>query len=597
MYLKLRDYQIEAIAAAYHHLFELGEKGTIIHLATGLGKTAVAAGFIDKHIDLHQRVLFLVNRDVLADQTASAFLKFFPDWDVGLVRGADDDVCARVVIGSVQTLAHKDRASDRFHALLAHGAFALVIVDECHYAAAQSYLALFRAMPDVPRLGLTATPIRADGLALRQPIVIGDPSSPPAFETICFSRSLLWGIENQWLVPVLPPIVIKAKANGKKLSPVDAINWRTLLFDTWRENAADRPTLAFFPSVSDSRAFAEFCLESGVQAAHIDADSVFDAFGLYKGAAAHQARERLFSRFQKGQVDIICNCEVLTVGVDLPAVECILFAKPTESDVLKVQVLGRGLRPWAATGKRDLLVIDATAMFKIDLKVGLDGAEHVEQSEALDVDPEVDLFVFGSKSFLEATDDNRHLYADSVSKEIGSLFKSAAEAWFYRAGARLVTLPISDGCILTITFPNHAAASSCYALLRRADNPPPLLEGVYRLFSNYALFKVTKSDFNTWTAVALKMDSSIDNLYDEAVMIGSREGAPVFFQKRRHWRGQPPTQPQLKLLKALGCADQPRTCGEASNLIANTFATRAVQTYCTALLDKLRALGYDSVSF
>ena len=166
----LRDYQTALLKDA-DRLFHAGQRAVLAYLPTGGGKTRVGAAAIASWAlgsSSSAQALFVVNRRSLLDQTRTALLELgfapstvaFIGGEGGGARGGGNGaipaVCAQVHIAMVQSL-HK-----RYLAVNNLDSYALAVIDECHAAAAPSYLALLDALPTSGRvLGLTATPFRS----------------------------------------------------------------------------------------------------------------------------------------------------------------------------------------------------------------------------------------------------------------------------------------------------------------------------------------------------------------------------------------------------------------------------------------------------
>lgn len=163
--LTLRPYQRDAIAAV-HAAVQRGLVRLLIALPTGCGKTLIFAELI-RQILLRSggQALVLAHRDELLGQAAAKIRQVYPDAQIGLVKGESDEVHAKTVVASVQTLARSSRL------VRLPNNFAVVVVDEAHHSSAPSYQRILEHVgafrPDGPLvIGVTATPERADGVAL-----------------------------------------------------------------------------------------------------------------------------------------------------------------------------------------------------------------------------------------------------------------------------------------------------------------------------------------------------------------------------------------------------------------------------------------------
>jgi DNA repair protein RadD len=116
------------------------------------------------------------------------------------------------------------------------------------------------------------------------------------------------------------------------------------IVQTWLARAGGRRTAVFCATVSQSVAQAAEFRAHGVKAEHVDGDT------------PNGEREAILARFASGETQVLTNVLVASIGFDLPALDCIVLARPTQSLALYLQMLGRGLRP--APGKTDCLVLD-----------------------------------------------------------------------------------------------------------------------------------------------------------------------------------------------------------------------------------------------
>jgi superfamily II DNA or RNA helicase len=134
--LRLRDYQTEAIQEL-HRRWDAGDTRVPMVLATGLGKTVIFAHLIADWVKVHtaKRVIVLVHTDELVQQAYKKIKDVAPGLHVGIVKAAQNDVTARVIVASVQSLrSAKRRAQIRN--------VGMIIVDECHHATAATYRAI-----------------------------------------------------------------------------------------------------------------------------------------------------------------------------------------------------------------------------------------------------------------------------------------------------------------------------------------------------------------------------------------------------------------------------------------------------------------------
>ena len=271
---------------------------------------------------------------------------------------------AQVQIVSVQTLARR----------LSIPKAALVIVDECHVRS-KAITALMERWPEAVFVGLTATPWAAGMGDEWQDLVIGTTMADliregylSDFRVFAPSRPDLSGVK-----------ITGGDYNSKGLAGVmDEGEMIGDVVETWLRQGEDRPTLCF----GVNRAHAKH-LQAGFEAAGI-------ACGYIDAHTDGVERAYVKRRFEAGEVRVVCNVGCLTTGVDWD-VRCIILARPTRSEMLYVQMIGRGLR--TAEGKDDCLIFDhsdntlrlgmVTDIHHDRLKMGSDQREPQKRAEAL----------------------------------------------------------------------------------------------------------------------------------------------------------------------------------------------------------------------
>lgn len=313
------------------------QRGLVV-MGTGLGKTYLAA--FDAASLGAQRVLFVAHRDEILLQAEHSFLRIHPRASVGRYDGRDKDPGADLLFASVQTLGQHEHLQ-RF----AGDHFDYVVVDEFHHAAATTYRKLLAHFQPKFLLGLTATPERTDQSDI---LSLCDGN-------LVFSRDLHFGIEQGLLCPFTYYGIYDEAVD------YEAIPWRNSRFDPnaleaklatlaraqhalreWRGKAQNR-TLAFCVSIKHAKFMADRFQRDGISAAAVYADSDLD-----RGEALEQLAD--------GTLEIIFSVDLFNEGMDLPQIDTVMMLRPTESKVLFLQQLGRGLR--TGDSKERLVVLD-----------------------------------------------------------------------------------------------------------------------------------------------------------------------------------------------------------------------------------------------
>lgn len=366
----LRDYQIRAIADIRRDLTEVDR--TLAIMATGTGKTATFLSWLDECLAAGElgRALIVAHRRELIQQPIDRMVDHFPALAPlsGVVMADRNDVSARVIVATVQTLA----AKGRMDAILAHGPITHVVIDECHHTTAATYRKVIDQLPAAKVLGVTATPLRADGDGLSR-----------VFERVSVRLPISAAIRAGALVPfdalgVQLPISLaglRETADGWEAEPLgnllSAANVLEIVIDHWRQYAQGRQTIAFTASVAQAAATAQAFEAAGIKAAFVS------------GETPLAERDDILKRYSRGDLQLVANCQVLVEGFDAPATSAVLMICPTKSDLAYVQKLGRGLR--TSENKSDCRVIDFAPLEDRDVIMAgdvLGKPRDVKQAEA-----------------------------------------------------------------------------------------------------------------------------------------------------------------------------------------------------------------------
>ena len=222
--------------------------------------------------------------------------------------------------------------------------FSLVIVDEAHLSITLARQALLERWPAAVRIGLTATPTRKDGRALG--LVYDALIEPATTRSLTDAGYLVPARYWSWPTPDLRGVRLVGK--DYNAADLEALMNRPQLVgdivEHWLKLAGDRRTVVFASGVAHAVALAAAFRRVGVVAEHVDYNT------------PTPVRAATFARFRSGEAQVLTNCFLAAYGFDLPALSCVVLARPTKSLMLFMQMLGRGLRP--APGKADCIVLD-----------------------------------------------------------------------------------------------------------------------------------------------------------------------------------------------------------------------------------------------
>lgn len=527
-----RPYQAEAIKALISGWQGANNRLAVV-LPTGAGKTVVFANLISELLAQlgGRRALVIAHREELIEQAAAKIRAVRPDLRVGVVKAErDEHQDADVIVASIQTLAVERRRQ-------AIENIGVVIVDECHHAAAPSYMTVldhFGAWRGLPVAGFTATMTRTDG------------GLAEVWQEVVFTLDILEMIEDGYLCDVRGKRVIvegldldsvRTRAGdlqdgqlGQALEESDA---GPVVAQAYREHATDRPGVVFTPTVATAQSMAESFTAAGLPAAAVWGDMPRDD------------RAATLARYRAGDVQVLTNCMVLTEGFDAPWTSCAVIARPTKSAGLYCQMAGRALRLF--DGKKDALILDvmgASTRHKLASIVDLTGREVVMQDEEQTLREAV--------REAEATA-RRRLDLSRIQVEEIDLFHGSSVRWL-KTESGVWFIPVTD---------------AAYVFLIR--NPADRTYWLRRFDFNNGMVG-PKND------VPLPLSAAKAWLEQQARAMGSRWLAT----RSAPWRDKPASVKQLNYCRLKGIRVPPgSSAGEVSDL-------QAVHQF-TAILDRLTA--------
>ncbi|WP_396912036.1 DUF3427 domain-containing protein [Mycolicibacterium sp.] len=330
-----RPIQQEALQALAQTRAE-GFRAGMVTMATGLGKTWLAA--FDASQPEFERILFIAHREEILKQSRDVFRRVMPQATMGLYYGEEKQPDAEIVFASVQTLS---RNLDLF----APDAFDYVVIDEFHHAAAATYRVVIDHFTPAFLLGLTATPERMDGADLLSLCA----------DNHVFECDLVEGIRREELVPfhywgVPDPVDFEPIPwrNGKfdpaaLAAAIETQERAERAFDEWQQRRGTR-TLAFCASTHHSDFMARFFLDRGIRCASV-----------HSGPTSAPRNESI-DALRTGDLEVVFTVDLFNEGLDVPDIDTVLMLRPTESPIIFLQQLGRGLR--TMEGKPALTVVD-----------------------------------------------------------------------------------------------------------------------------------------------------------------------------------------------------------------------------------------------
>ena len=375
----LRDYQRIAVSQVISSVLS-GRDKMYIQMATASGKTIVACAFIAKLFSMGKikRVLFMVDRDALAEQAVGKFRDAIGEhYEIKRLSLDPEDRFADVLVSTVQMLA-----TGKKYLLYSPSFFDLIILDECH----RSYFGEWHGVVEHFRksdkkaiiLGMTATP--SDKETVNTDRYFG----PPVFR-----YTYRQGV---WDGRLADTVYYKFKTNldvygvhelGFDFDPEDLgravdVNQRNELiaekyfevidFERTREL---KKALVFAASIqhANNLRYAFIRKYNELMGRPVD-DAEAEKFIVSIHTGIPGAKD-LINDFQRirGPIQIAVSIDMLSTGIDAPDIEVLVMARPTKSKVLYTQMKGRGTRKCEETGKDKFSLIDFVDVWGLEEEI------------------------------------------------------------------------------------------------------------------------------------------------------------------------------------------------------------------------------------
>ena len=319
---------------------KLGIKKGLVVMATGLGKTILSA--LDVKEFNPNRMLFIAHRKEILEQAFDSFRNFFSEKTFGYYGSGEKQITSEFLFAMIQTIG-KEKELLKF----SPDHFDYIVIDEFHHVGAPSYRRLVEYFNPDFFLGLTATPNRSDNIDILS--FCGN--------NLIYKKDLIDGINldllcnfeyqgiNDKYVDYTKISWRGNKFDEQELSESLSTNKRaSYVFDNWNLHKQTR-TLAFCSSISHCD-FMTFYFQS----------KNINAVSVHSKSEVH--RDKAIKMLKEGEIDILFSVDLFNEGVDIPQVDTIMMLRPTESKILFIQQLGRGLRTSPNTGKELVKIID-----------------------------------------------------------------------------------------------------------------------------------------------------------------------------------------------------------------------------------------------
>lgn len=323
---KLFGYQQELVDKARQSLAK-GNHSVLLVSPAGSGKSVIITEITRLAIEKGGHVMFMVHRKELVDQIIDTFLK--------------DDIDLSHT--TVMTVGKIKRRLGKLPTPT------LIITDETHHSLAKTYQDIYNWYDNVPRLGFSATPWRLSGKGLKN-----------VYDDMVEGPSVQWLIDNSYLADYTMYGYKSGDDSQLKKSSTGDYTGRSMddyaktiirgdVIKTWREKANERKTIVYCHAVWFSKQVAQAFNDAGIKAAHVDSKT------------PSGERSKIMVDFKAGKIMVLCNCDLISEGFNVPDCSCVVLLRPTESLVLYIQ---QSMRPMRFVPGKHAVIIDQVGNFK-----------------------------------------------------------------------------------------------------------------------------------------------------------------------------------------------------------------------------------------
>ena len=336
-------------------LYESGENRALLISSTGTGKTYASAFALRemlqkraKETGRNVRALFLVHREQIAKQALRSYKNVFGErYSFGLLSGNSKNYKSDILFSTMQMMARED-IMKKFNA----NDFDIIIIDEVHRAGADSYQRIMNYFTPRFWMGMTASPDRTDGYDIYGLFN----------HNIAYEIRLQQAMEEKLLCPFHYFGITDLEVDGHVIDDDDlknVQNFAKLVCDDRVQYIMQQ--IEYYGYSGDRVRGLMFC-SSKEEAKTLSVK--FNMRGLrtivLTGDSSQNEREdailRLEQNEQENALDYILTVDIFNEGVDVPAVNQVIMLRPTESPIVFIQQLGRGLRKYA--GKEYVVILD-----------------------------------------------------------------------------------------------------------------------------------------------------------------------------------------------------------------------------------------------
>lgn len=337
--IQLRDYQQDIIRETVKSIHEYKYQAPLVVAPTGSGKTIIFAHIATNAEKKGKRVLILVHRREILQQTMEKLYMF--GVQAGQIASGHPMTPELIQVAMVSTLAR------RLDSIIPPD---LIITDEAHHSTAGSWKKIQEKFQEVLRIGFTATPERLDGAGLIEcfDTMVQGPTIRSLVESGHLSMPRMFCGPN-----VQQKVKIKVKMGDyDKGEQTKKMTERLIIgnvIDHYREKLNGLPTVCFCVSIEHCHVMEEEFRAAGFRSRTVH------------GKMTKTDRDAAIRGLGTGEVQILCSCDVISEGVDVPVIAGAILLRRTKSLALYLQQVGRALRPYP--GKEEAIILDHAGNF------------------------------------------------------------------------------------------------------------------------------------------------------------------------------------------------------------------------------------------
>lgn len=342
-----RGAQIEALYSLEKSREEGFDKGLVV-AATGIGKTYLSAFDSAKY----NKILFVAHREEIIKQAAQSFKNVRNSDDIGFFYGNQKDTKNSFIFALVQTLGKDEYLNEEY---FSKDYFDYIIVDEFHHAVSNNYKKIINYFTPKFLLGLTATPERLDS---KDVFALCD-------YNMVYEVRLKDAINKGWLVPFRYYGIYDETVNYEDIDYKNGKYDDKQLEEALMLNKRGEIILNHYLKYNSKRAMG-FCTSRhhAEYMAKVFNENNIPSAAVYSGEKGEYSEDRniALSKLTSGELKVIFSVDMFNEGLDVPAIDMVMFLRPTQSPTIFLQQLGRGLRKFK--DKKYLNVLDFIGNYK-----------------------------------------------------------------------------------------------------------------------------------------------------------------------------------------------------------------------------------------